>query len=82
MSSAHPGIHQRVYHRDASGRGILARRKRRQFLQLIAEEVDNLQAMIGKSSDTTRMEAGCCYRAAAIALTTPGARSNGRDAAA
>lgn len=32
--------------------------KRRQFLQLIAEEVDNLQAMISEILDTTRMEAG------------------------
>lgn len=32
--------------------------KRRQFLQLIAEEVDNLQTMIAEILDTTRMEAG------------------------
>ncbi|MEZ4641716.1 MAG: ATP-binding protein [Chloroflexota bacterium] len=32
--------------------------KRRQFLQLITEEVDNLQTMISEILDTTRMEAG------------------------
>ena len=32
--------------------------KRRQFLQLIAEEVDNLQTMISEILDTTRIEAG------------------------
>lgn len=32
--------------------------KRRQFLQLIAEEVDNLQRMITEILDTTRIEAG------------------------
>ena len=31
--------------------------KRRQFLQLIAEEVDNLQTMIREILDTTRIEA-------------------------
>lgn len=32
--------------------------KRREFLQLISEEVDNLQTMIGEILDTTRIETG------------------------